>query len=146
MIRPMAERDIPGAAALERQLFSVPWSERSLRESLKKPEYLFFVAEEQGQVVGYAGLLQNLDEGDILNVAVAPAWRGKGLGRALMKALMDEGRERGLQAFTLEVRAGNVPAIHLYGSLGFSAAGVRKGFYELPREDALIMWWKMPDC
>ena len=79
-------------------------------------------------------------EGDVTNIAVFPEYRGRGIGAALTKALLVEGRKRGMNAFTLEVRVGNQAAIHIYEKLGFRSEGVRKGFYEKPKEDALIMW------
>ena len=79
-------------------------------------------------------------EGDVTNIAVFPEYRGQGIGAALTKALLVEGRKRGMNAFTLEVRVGNQAAIHIYEKLGFRSEGVRKGFYEKPKEDALIMW------
>lgn len=145
MIRRMAEADIPAVAELERQCFSDFWSEKLLRESMERPEYIFLAEEEQGRLIGYGILLLNYDEGDILKIAVGEAYRGRGYGRALAEDLMDEGRRQGFCAFTLEVRAGNAPAIHLYESLGFRSAGVRKDFYERPTEDALIMWQQEPD-
>ena len=140
MIRPMAEADLSRAAELEKRYISVPWSERSLRESLAKPEYLFLVLEEAGRIVGYGGMLLILDEGDITNIVVDEAWRGRGLGRELTEGLLEAGRKRGAHAFTLEVRVGNERAIRLYEGLGFCPEGIRKGFYGKPREDALIMW------
>ena len=145
MIRPMTETDLAQVADLERACFSIPWSERTLRESLAKPEYLFLVAEEEGQVVGYGGLLQVMDEGDITNIAVAEARRGRGIGLELTKGLLEAGRKRGIAMFTLEVRAGNERAVRLYEKLGFHSEGVRKGFYEKPKEDALIMWKRETD-
>ena len=140
MIRRMTEADLPRAAELERKYFSVPWSEHALRESLARPEYIFLTAEEDGYAVGYAGMLTVLDEGDITNLVVDERWRGRGIGRELTQGLLDAGAAMGLGAFTLEVRAGNAPAIRLYESLGFCTEGVRRGFYERPKEDALIMW------
>lgn len=140
MIRLMRTSDLPEAAHLEQLYFSVPWTERQLKGSLESPEYLFVVAEEQGRVIGYGGLLKVLDEGDITNIVVEEAYRGKGIGRQLVKALLSEGKRCGLNAFTLEVRAGNAAAIHLYESLGFVREGIRRRFYQRPVEDALIMW------
>lgn len=140
MIRRMQEKDLPYAAELERRYFSVPWTFGQLKESLGNPGYLFLAAEEDGRVVGYGGLLKNLDEGDITNIVVEEAYRGRGIARQLAAGLLEEGRKCGLSAFTLEVRAGNAAAVHLYESLGFLTEGVRKRFYERPAEDALIMW------
>ncbi len=140
MIRLMKEEDLGAVAQLEQTVFSVPWSEHNLRESLSRPEYLFLVAEEDGKVTGYAGLLMIAGEGDVTNIAVFPENRGHGTGSALTETLISEGRNRGMNAFTLEVRVSNQPAIHIYEKLGFRSEGVRKGFYEKPKEDALIMW------
>ena len=74
------------------------------------------------------------------NIAVFPEYRGRGIGAALTKALLVEGRKRGMNAFTLEVRVGNQAAIHIYEKLGFRSEGGPEGFYEKPKEDALIMW------
>lgn len=140
MIRLMKEEDLGAVAQLEQTVFSVPWSEHNLRESLSRPEYLFLVSEEEGTITGYAGLLMIAGEGDVTNIAVFPEHRGRGTGSALTEALLIEGRKRGMNAFTLEVRVGNQAAIHIYEKLGFRSEGVRKGFYEKPKEDALIMW------
>ena len=140
MIRRMREADLEGAARLEKRYFSVPWTREQLGESLQSGQYLFLVAEENGQVAGYAGLLRVMDEGDVTNVVVDEAYRGKGLGTRLMAALLEEGRGCGMKEFTLEVRVSNQRAIRLYESLGFVQEGIRKRFYERPVEDALIMW------
>ncbi len=140
MIRRMRESDLEGAARLEKRYFSVPWTREQLGESLQSGQYLFLVAEENGQVAGYAGLLRVMDEGDVTNVVVDEAYRGKGLGTRLMAALLEEGRGCGMKEFTLEVRVSNQRAIRLYESLGFVQEGIRKRFYERPVEDALIMW------
>lgn len=145
MIRRMCKADIPQVGELERKYFSVPWSEVSLGESLERKEYLFLVAEEEGKVVGYGGLLLVLDEGDITNIVINESYRGRGLGKALTKALIEEGKRLGLGAFTLEVRISNEAAIHVYEQLGFRTEGIRKHFYEKPVEDALIMWKRDPE-
>lgn len=140
MIRRMQEADLPAAARLEQMYFSVPWSGKQLKESLEDPGYLFLVAEEDEKIVGYAGLLKILDEGDITNIVIEETYRGRGLGRRLTEALLSEGMRCGLRAFTLEVRISNAAAIHVYESLGFVGEGIRRRFYERPTEDALIMW------
>ena len=86
------------------------------------------------------GVRDILGEGEITNVSVLPGFRGRGISRRLLRMLLREAGERGTRVFTLEVRAGNRPAIALYESLGFRTEGVRRGFYEKPAEDALIMW------
>ena len=91
-------------------------------------------------MIAYCGFLQSFDEADITNVAVREEYRAQGVGRAMLEALMEGGKERGISRFTLEVRVSNIPALHLYESLGFVSAGIRKNFYDLPKEDAVIMW------
>lgn len=140
LISLMKEEEISQVAALEQACFSEPWTEQGLRESFARPEYLFLTVTEEDRVVGYAGLYQVLDEGDITNIAVLPSARAKGIGTALTRALIEAGEQRAIQAFTLEVRVGNASAIRIYEKLGFVSAGVRRGFYEKPKEDALIMW------
>ena len=140
MIRRMRETDLSGAAELESRYFSMPWSRKQLQESLENPDYLFLVLETDGKIAGYAGLVQVMDEGDITNVVLAEESRGMGLGKALVRALLEEGQKRGIREFTLEVRVSNTCAIHVYEELGFVKEGIRKRFYEKPSEDAWIMW------
>lgn len=92
------------------------------------------------KIVGMCGVKKIFEEGDISNVAVHPDYRGRGISRKMLEVLMREAREDGVQAFTLEVRAGNRIAVNLYESLGFCTEGVRPRFYEAPVEDGLIMW------
>lgn len=141
MIRRMEERDIQSVAELERLCFSTPWTEHSLRDSLERQEYLFLVDErDDGIISAYGGLLKIAEEGDITNIAVHPDYRQQGLGLAVTSALLEEGKKCGITAFTLEVRVSNAAAIHIYEKLGFRSAGVRKGFYDAPKEDGIIMW------
>lgn len=140
MIRRMQHTDIPGAAELERLYFSMPWSRKQLTESLENPAYLFLVMEENDKIAGYAGLLRIMDEGDVTNIVIEESYRGRGLGRKLTAALLEEGQKCGIREFTLEVRVSNLPAIHIYESLGFTKEGLRRNFYEKPSEDAGIMW------
>ena len=107
--------------------------------TIKQGEVTELIVED-GKITGYAGLLMIAGEGDVTNIAVFPENRGQGTGSALTEALISEGRKRGMNAFTLEVRVSNQSAIHIYEKLGFRSEGVRKGFYEKPKEDALIMW------
>ena len=140
MIACMEEKDLEEVAALEQEVFSKPWSKKSFADSIAKPENLYLTAYEAGELVGYCGLWGVGDEGQITHVCVKASARGKGIGKALVLAMLEKGRERGLQAFTLEVRVGNTPARELYKKVGFAEAGIRKGFYDAPKEDAMIMW------
>lgn len=136
-IVPMAERHLAALAEIEKACFHAPWSESMLREELGKG--IFLVAERDGQAVGYVGCQTVLDEGYITNVAVSPDARRQGIARALIAKLTDEARAAGLAFVTLEVRASNAPAIALYEGAGFGRVGVRKNFYTVPTEDAVLM-------
>ena len=138
-IVPMDESHIAALAELERVCFHAPWSEQSLREELDNPLARFRVAEgEDGTVLGYVGVHFLTDEGFITNVAVSPAARRQGVGKALLQDLADYGAAIHAYRITLEVRVSNAPAIALYEGLGYVRDGVRPGFYSHPTEDAAI--------
>jgi len=139
IIRTMCEADIPAVAELERECFSDPWSAEMIREELDGNLCRMFVAEGDGQVIGYAGVQMILDEGYITNVAVSAESRRNGIGRALVGAMVDEAKARKLSFITLEVRASNAPATALYESFGFKEEGVRPKYYKNPVEDARLM-------
>ena len=144
-ILPMAEEHLDQVAEIERQCFSDPWSRRMLSEHLANPCAAALVAlDPQGAVLGYAGLLAVLDEGYITNVAVRSERRRRGVASALLAALDRLGEERRLAFLTLEVRASNAAAIGLYEKYGFRRAGLRPGYYQQPREDAVIMTREFP--
>ena len=136
---PMQERHVAAVAALERVCFTDPWSEHSIRAELDNPLSLWFVAVEDGEVCGYVGSQTVLGESDMMNLAVAPAYRRQGLGRRLVEALCDALREKGSERLLLEVRRSNEAALALYASLGFTQIGVRPNYYYHPTEDALIL-------
>ena len=133
------EELLPQIAEIERECFSLPWTEEMLRSQLDGERCVFLAALEGGNVLGYAGLTFVLDEGYISNVAVAPAYRRRGAGGALIGELIRRGRALRLAFLTLEVREGNEAAVALYFKHGFRVVGRRKGYYEKTREDALLM-------
>lgn len=135
----MQQYHVPAIAQLESICFSCPWSENSVASELTNALSLWLVAEEDGRVAGYIGSQTVCEESDMMNVAVHPDFRRRGIGEALVKALETELRARGSHCLTLEVRASNAPAIALYEKLGFSQAGLRKNYYRDPKEDALIL-------
>lgn len=139
-IKKMLSEDAAEVAAIERMIFSQPWSEKGFLDSLKSPDTLYLVVKVQGVIVGYCGLLQSFEEADITNVAVHPEWRGRGIAYQMLQILMEQGKTRGIERYTLEVRVSNASAIHVYEKLGFTSVGIRKNFYDMPREDAVIMW------
>lgn len=139
-IQEMRPEDACEAAVLDAQIFSMPWSEYGFLSSLLSEDTLYLTVRAGGRLIGYCGLLQSFDEADITNVAVAEEYRGQGIGCAMLTELMQRGSARGIERFTLEVRVSNLAARSLYRKLGFVSVGIRKNFYEKPREDADIMW------
>ena len=135
----MTREHIPQIAELEQACFSDPWSERSFASELENPLSLWLVACDGETVAGYAGAQAVLDEADVMNVAVRPEDRRRGIARALLLELEQRLAERGVQTLALEVRASNEAAIALYEGLDFEQAGLRKNYYFHPKEDALIL-------
>ena len=138
-IVPMNEGHVPQIALLEKECFPDPWSEQSIASELTNPLSLWLVAQEGDTLIGYVGSQTCLDETDMMNIAVSPAFRRQGAAKALIDALVAALQERGSRQLTLEVRASNAPARQLYGRLGFSQVGLRKNYYRNPKEDALIL-------
>ena len=131
---------IPQIEALEQQCFSVPWTVQQLESQLKDQQHEFIAAlAPDDTVLGYVGLMYVLDEGYISNVAVSPEHRRQGIADNLIDHLCTICEAHGLSFVSLEVRAGNAPAVALYEKHGFHRVGLRKNYYERPREDALIM-------
>ena len=138
----MDESHLSQVARIEIQCFSTPWSENALREELTNSFARFYVALCDGQVAGYMGAHNVVGEVYITNVAVSPQFRRQGIAEALIKNLMDVTLSEGAEFLTLEVRKSNADAIGLYSKMGFETVGERKGFYENPREDALLMTYR----
>ncbi len=130
---------VPQVAELERICFADPWSEKSVASELDNKWALWLVALEGDAVVGYIGSQTAVDETDVMNVAVHPDHRRKGIAEALIKRLVSELKARGSHALMLEVRNSNVSAISLYEKLGFLQVGLRKNYYRNPKEDARIL-------
>lgn len=141
IIRNAEPRDVHDMAELEKICFASPWSEESLyHEIIRNDMALYIVAEDGGRIVGYAGIWLIVDEGHITNVAVHPDYRRRHIGEAIVSTILAEAETAGAVRQTLEVRRSNAPAQGLYAKFGFMAAGVRKGYYEDNKEDAIIMW------
>lgn len=138
-ISKLTAEDVPAVAALERECFSLPWSERSLFESLAEASSVFLKAVFCGELVGYIGANVICGEGYVTNVAVTKNQRRKGNAERLLLECERLCRERGAQFLSLEVRKSNLPAVSLYEKCGYSVCGERRNFYSEPREDALIM-------
>ncbi len=127
-------RDIADIVRLENECFDHPWSERLIREHLENENSVTFVCICDGVCAGYGGAVKVIDEGQITNIAVLPAFRKRGFGDALVNALVS----CDFEFLTLEVRASNSPAIRLYEKHGFKKVGLRKRYYD-GREDAVLM-------
>ena len=140
-IVPMNADHLDEIAALERVCFSRPWSRNMLAEELENQCAAFLTALDAvtGKVVGYAGLLVAADEGYITNVAVFPEFRRQGVAAKLIAVFENFARGNKLAFLTLEVRPSNAAAIALYKGFGFEEVGRRKNYYDLPKEDALIL-------
>ncbi len=132
--------DVAAISEIERAAFSDPWSARSFRDALEHPAVYFGCARSDGgEVQGYVVAWFVADEGEIANLAVAPAAWGGGIGRALLDAALAEATRRGIESVYLEVRDSNVRARRLYQSCGFEEVGRRKGYYRRPVEDAIVL-------
>lgn len=135
----MTADHVSQVAALEALCFSMPWSQASLSSELDNPLALWLVALDGDQVAGYVGSQCVLGEADMMNLAVAPACRRRGIAEALVKALVKRLSAGGVHCLTLEVRSSNEAAQALYAKLGFFQVGRRPGYYRHPTEDALIL-------
>ena len=139
-ILPVGKGDVPAIVEIERAAFSDPWSARSFQDALSHPAVYFACARsDAGEVLGYVVAWFVADEGEIANLAVAPAGWGRGIGRTLLDAALDEALGRKANAVYLEVRDSNERARRLYGSRGFEEIGRRRNYYQLPDEDAIVL-------
>ncbi len=139
-IREMRPDDLSEVARIENENFSMPWSRNAFEDSLGRDYNIYLVVEIDGRIAGYCGMLLTPFEGQINNVCVDTDFRRRGVGHEMLERLLEKGRERGVSEFTLEVRESNVNALALYEKLGFKSEGVRKDFYDRPKENAVIMW------
>lgn len=139
IIETMNAAHVAQIAQLEKICFSDPWSEKSVASELNNPLALWLTAVEGERVTGYIGSQTVMDETDMMNVAVHPDFRRRGIAEALVNELVARLKSRESRSLTLEVRVSNLSAITLYEKLGFSQIGRRKNYYRNPREDALIL-------
>ena len=140
-ISPMSRRDLDAVCRIEALSFPTPWPKSLFIEELENPLSHLYTARigERGEVVGYIIFWTIVDEAHILNVAVHPDYRGRGIGRGLVSFVVDRCRRLGLRRVFLEVRRSNIVARRLYRDLGFEVIGVRKGYYSDTKEDAIVM-------
>ena len=135
----MGRPHVPQVAELEKLCFSDPWSEQSIASELDNVLALWYVALDDDRVVGYIGSQTVCGETDVMNIAVHPDYRRRGIGQILIEELIREVKNLGSISLTLEVRDSNIAAVSLYEKLGFSQVGLRKNYYRNPKEDARIL-------
>lgn len=132
-------RHLDAIVEIERENFSLPWSKSSFEAELNCDSAVFLAAVEGEKTVGFAILRTFETEGEIYNIAVAAACRRHGTGDKLMLRLMDEASRRGVETVFLDVRESNTAARNMYKKHGFCDMSIRRGYYDAPKEDAVIM-------
>ena len=135
--------DIDAIYQIECESFSMPWSKDSLKQEVDHLLAFYSVVLVENKIVAYGGMRNILGEGEITNIAVSKNYRGKGIGKVLLRHLLNEARQKLMHTITLEVRASNEVAKALYLSHGFEFIAIRKGYYQKPLEDAIIMQLKL---
>ncbi len=150
----MTTEDVAALVRIERACFSDAWSEHMVRDLTDSEWDEVWVLEAQAwgsaetmesvsgttEIIGYVNYRFIAGEGELMRIAVLPEYRGRGYSRTLMDIMVESAAKNQISDLTLEVRAGNVPAIGLYKSYGFAEETVRKNYYHNPTEDAMIMW------
>lgn len=135
----MKAEHVQDVALLETVCFSDPWSANSIASELNNRFSYWLVALDDGKLLGYVGSQSVLDSADMMNIAVHPDFRKKGIGEKLVKTLCRDLQQKNVRFLLLEVRVSNEPAISLYNKLGFIQVGLRRNYYHHPKEDALIL-------
>lgn len=142
-IRPLSEEDLEKLAELERESFSDPWNIELLGSMQRSPYDIVQLAQEEGEIAGYLNLRILGEEAELLRIAVRSDRRKSGLASTLLEEGLLLCRERGVRRIFLEVRESNEAAIRLYQKYGFSKCGLRKEYYDMPSESALIMEYEI---
>jgi ribosomal-protein-alanine N-acetyltransferase len=144
-IRALSSHDLGAIERIERRSYATPWSRSMFASELAKPTSICLGAfsGEEG-LLGYLIISRYVDAWHVMNIAVDPDHRGRGVARALFDELFERTADDPLRGYTLEVRVSNDEAIRLYDRLGFRSRGVRRGYYTDNREDALVMWKDPP--
>ncbi len=146
-IRPMTAEDVEDAWKLESvNLGKEAWTQKQLLDAMTRDDTIYLVAEMAGRIVGLCGVQNISGDGEVTNVSVSGDARRMGTAYKMMRQLLERGVGIGIKDYTLEVRASNAPAIGLYEKLGFKSEGVRPGFYDDPKDDAVIYWKRTGDC
>lgn len=140
-LRPLELSDLDAIERIEKASYPTPWSRSMFTSELAKPSsHSLAAVTPEGELAGYLVLSRYVDAWHVMNVAVAPAHRRRGIASALLRRLFEITRDDARRGYTLEVRVSNTAAIQLYERFDFRRCGVRRGYYTDNREDALIMW------
>ena len=142
----MSREHVDGLVALERICFTMPWDEAQFSRLMNGEHFKVLGIMEHGELKGYLSFLKVRDQAEIISLAVHPDSRRRGMGKKLMKALLDYCRIHGVQWVSLEVGLSNVPAVELYTGCGFKEVGRREKYYSDTGEDALVLQLEMADA
>jgi ribosomal-protein-alanine N-acetyltransferase len=143
----ISEQDLEAVLQIETESFTSPWTREMYLAEMQNVgvSFCYLARIESGLIVGFCSFWRIVDELHINNLAVSPTYRRAGIGRSLLMSVLTEGARRGARRATLEVRRSNHTALRLYDQLGFTVAGVRRGYYSNPIEDALVLWREQLD-
>ena len=139
IFRKATEQEIEEIARIEAKVFSDAWSSKSILETFRQTQAMVAVAVEEKTVIGYCILYIALDEGEIARIAIEPEWRKQGVGQGLLDHICEHCKKCGVERLLLDVREGNESARRFYEKYGFEVDGIRKSFYENPKENAVLM-------
>jgi [ribosomal protein S18]-alanine N-acetyltransferase len=143
-LRALGLSDLRAIDEIERRSYPTPWSRSMFAGELAKPSSIclgaFDLDGESGRLIGYLIVSRYVDAWHVMNIAVDPDHRGRGIATMLLERLFELTADDARRGYTLEVRVSNATAIGLYERLGFESRGIRRGYYTDNREDALIMW------
>jgi [ribosomal protein S18]-alanine N-acetyltransferase len=139
IFRPMLMVDLDKVVAIEKVSMPSPWSKELFEEELKRSQANYFVIEEDGTLAGYVGYWEAPEEAHIITVAVAPAFRKRGLGKRMMDHFLAFAAQKGARLATLEVRESNEAGLKLYEKCGFRMVAIRKKYYSDNQENAVVM-------
>ena len=140
LIRPMKRDDVETVLSIESLVFTTPWQADTFLNLIGRPGSELWVMEHPvAGILAYAVLWCVLDQAELANIAVRSEYRGQGYASRLLERVLQVARDREVETIYLEVRASNTQALELYDRFGFSQVGVRKNYYDRPKEDALVM-------
>lgn len=133
------EKDIAYIAGLEAKTFTDAWTEKSVQETFEQAQAFVTVAEDDGRFAGYCIIYYVMDEAEIARIAVSESARRQGIGKGLLDYTCECCREKKIERLLLDVRESNEGAIAFYEKYGFQTDGIRKDFYDMPKENAVLM-------